>query len=108
MINVCAKCGIYHADKDVRPTEAGWAEVVCPACGHAHRFRYLPLLIIAGASGTGKSTACRALTGPGAEAMTEAVLLDLDILCGRGMDQRARSCILKAFHYNETSFKHPP
>jgi hypothetical protein len=83
MINVCAKCGAYHVDKTVRPIKVGWAEAICPACGHPHRFRFLPLLVVAGASGTGKSTLCRALTG----SVTEAVLLDLDILWRPAFDQ---------------------
>lgn len=78
MFNVCYTCGEYHADKRVVPLaqETGWADAICPTCGHRHRFRYLPLLIISGASGTGKSTICQRLAGE----VSEAVLLELDIL----------------------------
>jgi hypothetical protein len=73
MMNICAKCGSYRPDKVVDPTGeyAG-----CPDCGHQHRFLRLPLLIVSGASGAGKSTVCRELLGR----LTDVVLLDADIL----------------------------
>jgi hypothetical protein len=73
MFNVCHKCGLYRADKIIDP--AG-PYAICPECGHAHLFRALPLLIVSGASGAGKSTVCNALVGY----VTAAVLLDSDIL----------------------------
>ena len=73
MMNVCFQCGMYHADKVIDP--AG-PFAVCPECGYKHPFRQLPLLIVSGASGTGKSTVCQRLLGQ----MTQAVLLDSDIL----------------------------
>ncbi len=73
MFNVCHQCGVYHADKIIDP--AG-PYAICPACEHAHPFRALPLLLVGGASGTGKSTVCNALVGR----VTSAVLLDCDIL----------------------------
>jgi len=73
VLNVCANCGAYHADKRIEP-DGPYA--VCPACGHRERFRRLPLLVVGGASGTGKSVLCRELTGR----VDEAVLLDGDIL----------------------------
>src|SRR5262249_10108352 len=50
---------------------------MCPECGHRHPFLQLPLLLVSGASGAGKSTICHALLG----ALPEVVLLDSDILC---------------------------
>lgn len=73
MFNVCHQCGLYRADKTIDP--AG-PYAICPECGHKHAFRYPPLLIVSGASGTGKSTVCNALVGR----FTGAVLLDSDIL----------------------------
>jgi hypothetical protein len=49
---------------------------VCPHCGHAQPFLRLPLFIITGASGAGKTTACLALVGQ----LPECVVLDSDIL----------------------------
>ncbi len=73
MWNVCWRCGAYHADKQIDPA-GPWA--ICPQCGHRHPFRQLPLLLVSGASGAGKSAVCQALLG----SLTEVVLLDADIL----------------------------
>jgi len=73
MLNVCFQCGMYHADKIIDPSGPF---AICPECGYQHRFRYLPLIIVSGASGTGKSTVCNHLTGR----YQESVLLDSDIL----------------------------
>jgi predicted kinase/ribosomal protein L32 len=73
MMNVCSKCGSYRPDKVVDPSGA---YAICPECGHQHRFLRLPLVIVSGASGTGKSTVCHELLGR----LTDVVLLDADIL----------------------------
>lgn len=73
MINVCHQCGLYRADKIIDP--AG-PVAICPECGFRHPFVYLPLLVVGGASGAGKSEVCRRLLGQ----VTQAVLLDSDIL----------------------------
>jgi hypothetical protein len=73
MLNICVKCGIYRPDKVIDP--AG-PYAICPECGHKHRFLRLPLFLVSGASGTGKSTACHELLGK----LADVVLLDSDIL----------------------------
>jgi predicted kinase len=73
MLNVCHQCGMYRADKLIDPTGPF---AICPACGYKHQFQQLPLLIVSGASGAGKSTVCQHLLGR----VTQAVLLDADIL----------------------------
>ncbi len=73
MFNVCERCGIYRADKPIDPSGPF---AICPECGHRHAFRRLPLLLVSGASGTGKSTIANLLLGR----VEEAVLLDADIL----------------------------
>jgi len=73
MMNVCFQCGMYHADKMIDPTGPF---AICPECGYKHPFQQLPLLIVSGASGTGKTTVCQHLLGQ----VTQAVLLDSDIL----------------------------
>lgn len=52
------------------------AQAICPECDHPHTFYRLPLLVVTGASGTGKTTVCRRLTG----AVTNVVPLEADIL----------------------------
>jgi predicted kinase len=73
MLNVCFQCGLYRADKTIDP--AG-PYAICPECRYPHPFLRLPLLVVSGASGTGKSTVCNHLTGR----TQTAVLLDSDIL----------------------------
>jgi hypothetical protein len=73
MFNVCNGCGAYRPDKEI---DVAGPFAICPVCGHAHPFRRLPLLLIGGASGAGKSTICQILSGR----VTGAVLLDCDIL----------------------------
>lgn len=79
MMNVCHNCGLYRADKTINP-EGPFA--ICPECGHRHPFLYLPLLIVSGASGSGKSTICHHLLGGQTKfgLCHEVVLLDCDIL----------------------------
>lgn len=72
-MNVCFRCGMYRADKVIDPSGP---YAICPECGYKHRFLQLPLLIVSGASGAGKSTVCHHLLGR----VTQAVLLDSDIL----------------------------
>ncbi len=75
MLNCCYGCGEYRADKIING--AGERPVaVCPECNHEHLFLMLPLLIVTGASGVGKSTILQRLIGT----VSEAVLLDCDIL----------------------------
>ncbi len=73
MMNVCFQCGMYRSDKTIDPTGP---YAICPECGYKHRFIQLPLLIVSGASGTGKSTICHSLLGQ----LYQVVLLDSDIL----------------------------
>lgn len=64
---------MYRADKIVDPSGP---YAICPACGYRHTFRQLPLLMVSGASGSGKSTVCNNLLGR----LDDVVLLDSDIL----------------------------
>jgi len=73
MTNICVQCGIYRVDKIIDPDGP---VAICPECGYRHRFAQLPLLIVSGASGAGKSTVCNILLGR----LTQAVILDSDIL----------------------------
>ncbi len=73
MFNVCPGCGQYTVEKEIDP--AG-PYAICPRCGHAHRFVRLPLFVVSGASGTGKTTVCLALPA----LLPECVVLESDIL----------------------------
>jgi hypothetical protein len=78
MFNICDACGAYRPDKLVEPGAAGaLSHATCPECGHRHPFLQAPLLLVTGASGTGKSTVLRRLQG-----LSQAVLFDSDILWG--------------------------
>ena len=54
-VAICPGCGLYQTEKDV--TICGdKGKSVCRVCGHVHEFRAVPLYVVLGASGTGKST----------------------------------------------------
>ena len=93
MFNVCPNCGLYRVDKTVSdpnicveaPNSDSPADLhgrppnalaACPHCGHLHPFLRLPLLLVGGASATGKSAILQELTGR----FTAAVLLESDLL----------------------------
>lgn len=76
MWNVCTSCGLYSEEKIVRPERGRQAEAVCPACGSAYPFLRLPLFVVSGASGTGKTAALLAL----AQRDRACVHLESDIL----------------------------
>ena len=76
MFNVCPRCGAYS---DAKPVDPAGPFVVCPACGHRQPFAWLPLFIVSGASGTGKSAVCLHLPA----ALPECVALETDILWGQ-------------------------
>jgi len=73
MLNVCFQCGEYRPDKIIDPNGP---YAICPVCGYRHAFKQLPLLIVSGASGVGKTTVCNYLVGT----MEQVVILDCDIL----------------------------
>ena len=73
MINWCSNCGEYRIDKSIDPTGP---HAICPRCGHKQPFKQLPLLMVSGASGVGKTTICNKLIGT----IDKAVLLDADLM----------------------------
>ncbi len=73
MLNTCSNCGACRVDKVVDP--AG-PFAICPECGSKSPFRMLPLLMVSGASGVGKSSVCRILS----RRSDQAVLMESDIL----------------------------
>jgi hypothetical protein len=75
MFNVCPKCGEYSVEKTI---EASGPLAICPCCGYAHPFLQLPLFLITGPSGAGKTTICLELV----PLLRECVILESDILWG--------------------------
>lgn len=73
MFNVCPNCGEYRVDKMVLP-EGPYA--VCPVCEYRHEFVRLPLFVVTGPSGAGKTTTC--LTA--AASTKDFVVMESDIL----------------------------
>jgi adenylate kinase family enzyme len=82
MFNVCPNCGELRADKIILP-DGPYA--VCPHCEHRHKFLRLPLFVITGASGVGKSSTCLALVAK----TKDFVVTDSDILWRSEFDQPA-------------------
>lgn len=80
MFNVCPNCGEYSADKTIVP-EGVYA--VCLKCDFRHKFVRLPLFILTGASGVGKSTLCLEL----AAGMKDVVVMESDILWRAEFDE---------------------
>ncbi len=70
MIGICPECGNYRWDKTVTETE-----IICPRCAHRWKYRRLPLFILSGCSGVGKTTTGQALLGR----QTDFIVLDADL-----------------------------
>jgi len=86
MFNVCPHCGQYSDEKAIDP-QGPFA--VCPFCYHPHRFAQLPLFVVTGASGAGKTTIGLNLV----QTFDRCVTMDNDMLWGavpwsRGDDHR--------------------
>ena len=73
MFHVCPNCGEYRAGNAI--VQKG-VYAKCLNCGFRHKFLRLPLFILTGASGVGKSTVCLKL----AARMKDVVVMDSDIL----------------------------
>ena len=73
MMDICYGCGELRADKTIDPSGP---YAICPVCSHRHPFRQLPLLVVGGASGTGKTAVGQVLLGT----LEEAIVLEGDLL----------------------------
>lgn len=78
MFNACTACGLSH----VEPEFDGSSHLVCPSCGDRRPFRRLPLLLVGGPAGAGKSSVGASLLGE----LQEAVVLEGDLLWRREFD----------------------
>jgi hypothetical protein len=72
MFNICPRCGMYSEQKTIDPNGPF---AICRHCGYAHPFKQLPLFIVTGASGSGKSAACLQLV----PILPECVTLEADL-----------------------------
>ncbi len=75
MFNVCPRCGQYSDEKAI---DSQGPFAVCPFCHHQHRFVQLPLFVVTGASGAGKTTIGLNLV----QTFDRCVTMDNDILWG--------------------------
>ena len=75
MFNVCPRCGQYSDEKAI---DSQGPFAVCPFCHHPHRFVQLPLFVVTGASGAGKTTIGLNLV----QTFDRCVTMDNDILWG--------------------------
>jgi hypothetical protein len=73
MFNVCPACGQYSNDKEI---DAKGPFAVCKECGYRHAFLRLPLLVVTGASGSGKTAVALRLVST----MNNCVCMESDIL----------------------------
>ncbi len=78
MFNVCTACGLSH----VEPEFDGSGHLVCSSCGDRRAFRRLPLLLVGGPAGAGKSSVGATLLSE----LTEAVVIEGDLLWRREFD----------------------
>ena len=76
MFNICPACGHESVSKAIVPVSEDEADAICPQCAAPFRFRRLPLFVITGASGAGKSTVGLRLM----KSLTTHVVLDMDVL----------------------------
>jgi hypothetical protein len=73
LFNVCPGCGLYSVERAIESAEP---VAICPHCGFRQPFRRLPLFVVTGASGSGKSAITLLLP----ERLPECVVLESDIL----------------------------
>ena len=93
MIGTCRNCGNYQWDKKI--SEDG-KQVVCPRCNSHWNYKSLPLFILTGCSGVGKTTTAQELQ----LRETKYIVMDADIFTFLGEDYSARAEQLLHFSKN--------
>ena len=73
MIEICSNCGNYEWDKEITGDK-----LRCPKCGAEWKFISMPLFILTGCSGVGKTTTAIEMM----RKKTDFVVLDADIFTG--------------------------
>lgn len=93
-VRVCARCGEWNEEIVVSVEGAA----ICSHCGYRRSFLRLPLFQVTGASGSGKSGACRGLPA----ALPECVVLDQDItLSGLPWEEHRRNWLRVAVNIHQ-------
>lgn len=73
MIGICPKCGNYDWNKEVSPKKQ---KITCQNCGHQWNYKALPLYVLTGCSGVGKTTTAQELL----QRDLDVIVMDADIL----------------------------
>lgn len=73
MLSICPECGNYEWDKIVSENT-----IKCPKCGRTWNFKKLPLFVLTGCSGVGKTTAAQELL----QRDIDFIVLDADMFRG--------------------------
>lgn len=84
MVDICPRCGSYDWDKTVDGNK-----ITCPKCGHSWDFLKLPLFVVTGASGVGKTATVQALQARS----REFVCMDGDMLYNLLPHETAADCL---------------
>lgn len=93
MIGNCPKCGNYEWDKVVSDDKI---YISCPKCEYQWKFKSLPIFILTGCSGVGKSTTALELM----QRETDYIVMDGDIFGILGEDYQYRAEQLLNFSKN--------
>lgn len=73
MIDICPKCGDYEWNKQISENKE---YITCKQCGHQWKFKAMPLFILTGCSGVGKTTTAQELI----QHDTNFIVMDADFL----------------------------
>ncbi len=76
--SVCPECGAWEVGKKLSPADGNWVIASCSSCGGAQPVLRLPLFVVSGARGVGKTTVMHELL----HTLPECVVLESDILWG--------------------------
>lgn len=73
MIGICPRCGNYEWNKEISEDKK---YIICQQCGHRWKFKAMPLFILTGCSGVGKTTTAQELL----QRDLDFLVMDADIL----------------------------
>lgn len=93
MIGICPKCGNYEWNKEISEDKT---KITCMGCGHEWKFKCMPLFILTGCSGVGKTTTAQELL----QMDTAYLVMDADMFGMMGDDYQARAEQLLSFSKN--------